>query len=410
MTKDYYAILGVSKNASTQEIKKAFRKLSLKYHPDKNPDDPFFKKMFLDLKEAYDTLIDAEKRRLYDDRLVGKHNPSASTEYQTNTSTQRPEPSPNELVSSILQNLKKIQTQLRGVATAQVKVEAITEYLSQILSSEILDLYSLISESRREEFIFNVTPLLRFLDTTTRNKYAAQLVSIAGADNELIQQIYVQIKSERNKQRKKNLINLSVRNWRIIGIILIFIVLSISSYFSSSSTSVSNTNSNIIVDTEPELKRSPSKWKNNQLKTGTSPYNSYFGRGVYDKKFHNKIIIHNGQKRDVIVCLTQYYSSNKTIRNEYIRAGDSFEMTSIPNGVYYIKSFFGKYWNPDTVFGGYVTGFFDTLAGFSKSDQVDDLLKLEQDNYQYSVYELTLYPVVGGNMESEPIAASEFFK
>lgn len=150
--------------------------------------------------------------------------------------------------------------------------------------------------------------------------------------------------------------------------------------------------------------------KGNKLKTGNSPYNHYFGQGVYDRNYENRVKIHNGQGTDVIVCLTQYYSPNRTIRNEYIRAGESFEMTSIPNGTYYLKSFYGNYWNPDTLFMGKVRGFFDTLAGFSKSDDFSDLLKIEQNNYQYSIYEITLYPVVGGNMESEPINATEFFK
>ena len=85
-------------------------------------------------------------------------------------------------------------------------------------------------------------------------------------------------------------------------------------------------------------------------------------------------------------------------------------MTSIPNGTYYLKSFFGNDWNPDTLFMGKVRGFFETRAGFSKSDNYSDLLKIEQSNYQYSIYEITLYPVAGGNMESELINANEFFK
>ncbi|KAH8877490.1 DnaJ likeubfamily B member 9 [Schistosoma japonicum] len=62
---DYYDILGVSKSASTSEVKKAFRKLALKYHPDKNKDEDAQKK-FLKIAEAYDVLSDDEKRKQYD--------------------------------------------------------------------------------------------------------------------------------------------------------------------------------------------------------------------------------------------------------------------------------------------------------------------------------------------------------
>ncbi len=152
------------------------------------------------------------------------------------------------------------------------------------------------------------------------------------------------------------------------------------------------------------------KWKGNYLETGDSPYDHYFGKGVYDKSLQNRVKIHNGQGTDAVVCLTQYYSPHRTIRNEYIRAGESFEITSVPNGIYYLKSFYGNDWNPDTLFMESVRGFFEAEAGFSKSDDYSDLLQIEQDGYQYSIIEVTLYPVVGGNMESEPINADEFFK
>ncbi len=64
--KDYYAILGVSKSASQEEIKKAYRKLALKYHPDKNPDDPDAEERFKEINEAYAVLSDPEQRARYD--------------------------------------------------------------------------------------------------------------------------------------------------------------------------------------------------------------------------------------------------------------------------------------------------------------------------------------------------------
>ena len=62
---DYYEVLGVSRNATPEEIKKAFRKLALKYHPDRNP-DPEAEEKFKLINEAYQVLSDPEKRSLYD--------------------------------------------------------------------------------------------------------------------------------------------------------------------------------------------------------------------------------------------------------------------------------------------------------------------------------------------------------
>ncbi|WP_026902481.1 molecular chaperone DnaJ [Pedobacter glucosidilyticus] len=64
--RDYYDILGVSKGASADEIKKAYRKLAIKYHPDKNPDDKAAEDKFKEAAEAYEVLSNPEKRQRYD--------------------------------------------------------------------------------------------------------------------------------------------------------------------------------------------------------------------------------------------------------------------------------------------------------------------------------------------------------
>ncbi len=64
--KDYYEVLGVQKNASSAELKKAFRRLAMKHHPDRNPDDEAAEKAFKEAKEAYEVLNDEQKRAAYD--------------------------------------------------------------------------------------------------------------------------------------------------------------------------------------------------------------------------------------------------------------------------------------------------------------------------------------------------------
>lgn len=64
--KDYYKILGVDKNATADQIKKAYRKLAVKYHPDKNPDNKAAEDKFKEINEAYEVLSDSEKRKKYD--------------------------------------------------------------------------------------------------------------------------------------------------------------------------------------------------------------------------------------------------------------------------------------------------------------------------------------------------------
>src|SRR5262245_3615953 len=64
--RDYYEVLGVGKEASADEVKKAFRKLAMQYHPDRNHGDAEAAEKFKEASEAYEVLADAEKRSIYD--------------------------------------------------------------------------------------------------------------------------------------------------------------------------------------------------------------------------------------------------------------------------------------------------------------------------------------------------------
>ena len=64
--RDYYEILGVNKNTDEKDIKKAYRRVAMKFHPDRNSDDPKAEDKFKEATEAYNILMDADKRQAYD--------------------------------------------------------------------------------------------------------------------------------------------------------------------------------------------------------------------------------------------------------------------------------------------------------------------------------------------------------
>src|ERR1700693_5054040 len=64
--RDYYEVLGVNRDAAEEDIKKAYRKLAMQHHPDRNPDSPKSEERFKEAKEAYEVLCDSERRAAYD--------------------------------------------------------------------------------------------------------------------------------------------------------------------------------------------------------------------------------------------------------------------------------------------------------------------------------------------------------
>ena len=76
--RDYYEVLGVNRDASEEDIKKAYRKLAMKWHPDRNPDNPKAEEHFKEAKEAYEVLSDAKKRPAYDQYGHAGVDPSAA--------------------------------------------------------------------------------------------------------------------------------------------------------------------------------------------------------------------------------------------------------------------------------------------------------------------------------------------
>lgn len=82
--RDYYDVLGISKNADENEIKHAYRKMAKKYHPDVNGDDKYAEQKFKEITEAYNVLSDSEKKKLYDQYGFAAFDGSMGAEYAQN--------------------------------------------------------------------------------------------------------------------------------------------------------------------------------------------------------------------------------------------------------------------------------------------------------------------------------------
>jgi hypothetical protein len=162
-----------------------------------------------------------------------------------------------------------------------------------------------------------------------------------------------------------------------------------------------NTSVPIIVE------QKPSKYKGNSLKDGSSPLDKCFGKGKFSGS--SWILFKNSNLSDAVVCLVNV-NTNKTVRNEYIRAGSDFKMTSIPSGTYYLKVLYGNDWNPNLENFCGVKGNFESNVHCSKSDSPGDYITVNNSESGYTTGEITLYTVSNGNMQQQDIGESEFFK
>tara|TARA_B100001250_G_C19464334_1_gene641629 strand:- start:162 stop:653 length:492 start_codon:yes stop_codon:yes gene_type:complete len=140
---------------------------------------------------------------------------------------------------------------------------------------------------------------------------------------------------------------------------------------------------------------------------GYSPYDSYFGKGVYNNDLNNYILVNTPKYSDIIFLLKDVYTG-KTIRNEFIRRNSSFKLTGIPYGTYKFVYFSGVDWsNTKSMRNGQIRGGFTRNQSFSKSDKPKDWFSFETG--YYGGYELTLTQVINGNLDTQPADEEDFF-
>jgi curved DNA-binding protein CbpA len=419
--KEYYQRLGLNEGASLDEIKSAYRKLAHKFHPDKNPGDPFFEKMFLEIKDAYDRLIatngnasngesssNSGKAEDYDAASRAREQKA----YEEHLKNERKKKN-DATIKRILSDLKGYYLNRKGKPLDEINLHQTTDFMLKVFTSKNTEAFKNLPELVKREMLLFSGVILCYVHSEQFELLFNRVISIAGSDQVLRQvaerSYQRNLKVIESQRHTSNFMSYAIRGVIATLVIMMIIILvydklgsserekqkeeALEEFFSNEESEIGNgkTAQEFLnelespVDTKKadqpnpfkETPKTVSPYKGNQLTTGESPYNYYFGAGVYNKDYLNEITFKNGQSSDVIVCLVRKSYNERTIRNEYIRAGDSFKMTSIPNGIYYIKSFYGNDWNPNLELVPRLKGGFETSRGFTKSDNYDDLIELE---------------------------------
>ncbi len=207
--KDLYTILQVPPTATMVEIKKAYRKLALQYHPDRNLNDEAATNQFLEIKKAYEVLGNAAKRQQYSfDHWQQKRN--QQTHYEPVTP------------QFILKKTQDLANHVSSIDVFRMSYEALYLQIMEILSEEnILVLQHLQDRATNKKVIETILKIIHPLPFKFIEKLEPNLVKLAFTDNETIQLIHKNIK------QKKRLGIWDKYNFLIIAIITILICITI---------------------------------------------------------------------------------------------------------------------------------------------------------------------------------------
>ena len=192
--KDYYKILGVPPSASQQEIKRSYRTLAFKYHPDKNPESSLAEAQFKEIQEAYATLSITDKRSRYDDErwLNGM---GSSTQY-------REAVTPSWLITVS----RQLNISLTTMDTHRISQLALQAYILLIISDAHIGVLQQAGEKEANEIIIQELLIAtEKLQVNYLDEIGQRLLIIAGADTEMIQTIQENLKSRKRKARQESL-------------------------------------------------------------------------------------------------------------------------------------------------------------------------------------------------------------
>lgn len=185
-SKDYYIVLGVKPTASGEEIKKSYRRLALKYHPDKNPGDIVAEATFREIAEAYEILSDPKKREDYHYKRL----------YTYNYKYKKPEQITPQV---ILQNAKKLYQLVERADPFRLNQDALLFQLEEILCDNnlmVLEEAKLLSVN--DEVVYILLQASKLLHFSNYIKVHEKLMRIANNSQDSLNQFY---KSKQKEQK-----------------------------------------------------------------------------------------------------------------------------------------------------------------------------------------------------------------
>lgn len=430
---DYYKILGILPNATTEEIKKAYRQLALKYHPDRNPGDNNSEAFFKKVTEAYSILSDPELRENYNYEYKKSQQTSSNNNQQQRRSEQQLTP------QVILAVFQEIRIKVNGISNNQINQSSLFNSLNDLLSINNINFLLSSGDTKINKQIINeVITCCKPLAYTYVDKLSPKLAKLAGSDNETIQKIL-----SFNKQQKYLSYWKKYQGIAIFAATILFVVI-VSNYRNNTSSSysskpdnqhsngdlnntfidnrkASNSSSNSqptsshIPKLTPEQKLQQEKeilieegWLETEISNGPLPacYNFIPKKSKIDN--YLEVLVGGGTDVAIKVMSLQ---TDKCVRYVFINSGSTYRIRNIPEGTYYLKIAYGKEWF-SKIEGGKCIGRFIRNPLYEKGEEIMDFnLQYTSKGYRIPSFQLKLDVIATNPMntfDSQKISENEF--
>jgi hypothetical protein len=370
MFKDLYKILEISFTASQVEIKKSYRKLALKFHPDITSGDKSLEERFKEVQSAYETLSNEDKRKSYDVKYKdyyklwnGEKDKSEATEEQRATERESPKTTPQ----IILEKFKALYEAIKSHRKQSLNQNTLISNFRTLFNEHniaVLRIYDDIEINRK--IVQLALICCEKLDYRYQSEVIGLIVKVAGADNEILKTIFEFSKREQYRNYLNVTLSYCARNYKglfVVGLILLAIISSLFQpdqnksisrppsgdlYSDSNKTNTySSPKDSVASVTSLKNQADYSDWSTTNYSTGNSP-SCYNFKPRFDRSINNRLAISVGSNTDAVVKLIDV-ETDRCIRYSYIRGDDTYTMRHIPQGKYYVKIAYGKDWRQKIV-------------------------------------------------------------
>lgn len=414
--KNFYEILEIKKTASEDEIKKAFRLLAHKHHPDKNPEKVGSNESFNEILKAYEILSNPEKRKIYDTKFT-QHDSSKETKREESKKTEKPI-KPVDIYQIIFEKRKRIDKLERK----QVNGPVLFQTLSDLLSDNIINFLINADDIKTNKLIMNeVLICCHYIEYEKAKILIFKLVKLANANNNAI----LLLRKYELKLKRIHYFNKYKTIGIIAAVVLFFTVLSIINKNEIDISSKNNPSNGDLNETfvdekakqvltpeeQLELKKNEliaQGWQEDYIENGQLPvcYNFQPKRG----KIKNYLEVYVGSGTDVVIKVMNV-ATDKCVRFVFINSGSTYKIQNIPEGKYYLKIAYGKKWF-SRLENGQCVGKFIQNAVYDKGTEIMDFnIKYTDEGTSTPSFKLDLDVIaseVSNTFNSDNISENEF--